>query len=385
MVPDEANATAVVSKDLLIVNSDEAEVEGVRWRGNELWNGQEEALNAIVQTGDSEQLVDVVGVCVGPGFEGSNADVKMSNNNSRKVRLLSDVISSLQTPEEKRKAIKKGRGRPRKAIVSNVKIADISLSDSNLRIELVFLVETKFEVVSEAVVKSPWWTDSFSFLMLAPEVLSRGILIIWELGNLDARDSFIDPNFILIRGVWCVENWDCAMIATYAPFLSLDERRRCVGDTYYGWFRLFRGGSRSVGYPGCGESVHLFILNRGVSDHAQKGHVQLMESEWCRIGEEASMPVTILEKLRQLKSFLKVWNRESFRSVDLQIEVTTDLLNDLDERVGAWKRFRKLSDNYKVICGSFLNIVRRYGDRNHGFCGCVRVIKHKVFPTGCED
>ncbi|KAK8525323.1 hypothetical protein V6N12_014018 [Hibiscus sabdariffa] len=217
MVPDEANATAVVSKDLLIVNSDEAEVEGVRWRGNELWNGQEEALNAIVQTGDSEQLVDVVGVCVGPGFEGSNADVKMSNNNSRKVRLLSDVISSLQTPEEKRKAIKKGRGRPRKAIVSNVKIADISLSDSNLRIELVFLVETKFEVVSEAVVKSPWWTDSFSFLMLAPEVLSRGILIIWELGNLDARDSFIDPNFILIRGVWCVENWDCAMIATYAP------------------------------------------------------------------------------------------------------------------------------------------------------------------------
>ncbi|KAK8979948.1 hypothetical protein V6N11_061692 [Hibiscus sabdariffa] len=213
MVPDEANATAVVSKDLLIVNSDEAEVEGVRWRGNELWNGQEEALNAIVQTGDSEQLVDVVGVCVGPGFEGSNADVKMSNNNSRKVRLLSDVISSLQTPEEKRKAIKKGRGRPRKAIVSNVKIADISLSDSNL------------------------------------------------------------------------------------------------------------------------------------------GHVQLMESEWCRIGEEASMPVTILEKLRQLKSFLKVWNRESFRSVDLQIEVTTDLLNDLDERVGAWKRFRKLSDNYKADFG----------------------------------
>ncbi|KAK8525322.1 hypothetical protein V6N12_014017 [Hibiscus sabdariffa] len=94
-----------------------------------------------------------------------------------------------------------------------------------------------------------------------------------------------------------------------------------------------------------------FILNRGVSDHAQKGHVQLMESEWCRIGEEASMPVTILEKLRQLKSFLKVWNRESFRSVDLQIEVTTDLLNDLDERVGAWKRFRKLSDNYKADFG----------------------------------
>ncbi|KAK9010998.1 hypothetical protein V6N11_043859 [Hibiscus sabdariffa] len=192
----EATAIVVVSKDLLIVKSDEAEVEGVRWRWNELWNGQEEAPNTIVPTGDSEQLVDVAVVCAGPGFEGSNAEVKVSTNNSRKVRLLSDVINSLQTPEEKRKAIKKGHGRPRKSVVSNAQIADTSLSDLDL------------------------------------------------------------------------------------------------------------------------------------------GHVQLMESEWRRIDEKASMPVTILEKLQRLKSFLKVWNRESFGSVDLQIEVTTDLLNDLDERVG---------------------------------------------------
>ncbi|KAL4297466.1 hypothetical protein GQ457_12G006980 [Hibiscus cannabinus] len=37
------------------------------------------------------------------------------------------------------------------------------------------------------------------------------------------------------------------------------------------------------------------------------------------------------------QSFLKVWNQESFGSVDLQIDVTTDLLNDLEERDGVWK------------------------------------------------
>ncbi|KAK8652758.1 hypothetical protein V6N13_126783 [Hibiscus sabdariffa] len=132
MAKDEATANVVVSKDLLILKSDEADVEGVRWRGNELWNGQEDAHNIIVPTGDSEQLVDVAVVCAGPGFEGSNAEVKVFNTNSRKVRLLSDVINSLQTLKEKRKAIKKGCGRPRKSIVSNAQIADISLSDSDL-------------------------------------------------------------------------------------------------------------------------------------------------------------------------------------------------------------------------------------------------------------
>ncbi|KAK8675612.1 hypothetical protein V6N13_033677 [Hibiscus sabdariffa] len=132
MAEDEATANAVVSKDLLIAKSDEADVEGVRWRGNGLWNGQEEASNIIVPTGDSEQLVDVVVVCVGPGFEGSNTEVKVANNNSRKVRLLSDIINSLQAPEEKRKAAKKGRGRPCKSAVSNAQIVDISLSDLDL-------------------------------------------------------------------------------------------------------------------------------------------------------------------------------------------------------------------------------------------------------------
>ncbi|KAK8652759.1 hypothetical protein V6N13_126784 [Hibiscus sabdariffa] len=256
---------------------------------------------------------------------------------------------------------------------SSVKRSAIHKVLRQQRIEMVFLVETKLEVVSEAVVKSLWWIDSFNFLMSASEGLSGGILIIWELGSLT------EP---------------CCCGGDFNTVLSLEERCRCVGDlrtmagfvsfveeaglldipaagkvfTWYGagskasrldrflvspmWVDQFRG-------------LEQFILNRGVSDHApvrlssgefdwgprpfwflncwleKKGHVQLMESKWRRIGEEASMPVTILEKLRRLKSFLKVWNRESFGSVDLQIEVTTDLLIDLDERVGGMEEVQE--------------------------------------------
>ncbi|KAK8605137.1 hypothetical protein V6N13_082591 [Hibiscus sabdariffa] len=49
----------------------------------------------------------------------------------------------------------------------------------------------------------------------------------------------------------------------------------------------------------------------------KRGHVKLMESEWRRISVDVSSPVSILEKLRRLKAFLKVWNRESFGGVDL--------------------------------------------------------------------
>ncbi|KAK8685347.1 hypothetical protein V6N13_041350 [Hibiscus sabdariffa] len=62
-----------------------------------------------------------------------------------------------------------------------------------------------------------------------------------------------------------------------------------------------------------------------------RGHVRTMEAEWNRITNSASTPLSFVDKLRSLKAFLKVWNRESFGSVYLQIETTTELLNNLEE------------------------------------------------------
>ncbi|KAK8613483.1 hypothetical protein V6N13_101245 [Hibiscus sabdariffa] len=99
--------------------------------------GQDGATDALVPAvRDHEQLVDEAVNCVGPVVEGSNTEVLVSNGHKRKVRLLTDIISSLQTPEEKRKAAKavqrRGHGRPCKSAISTSEIADISLNDSDL-------------------------------------------------------------------------------------------------------------------------------------------------------------------------------------------------------------------------------------------------------------
>ncbi|KAK8583180.1 hypothetical protein V6N13_021892 [Hibiscus sabdariffa] len=110
--------------------------------------------------------------------------------------------------------------------------------------------------------------------------------------------------------------------------LYLEERRHCVGDK--------RG---MAGFASFVEDVGLLDLSAlGKAftwfGTGLKGHVKLMESEWRMISEKVVSPLSIIEKLLLLKVFLKVWNRESYGSVDLQIEVTTDLLNHLEEQDG---------------------------------------------------
>ncbi|KAK8474526.1 hypothetical protein V6N11_069023 [Hibiscus sabdariffa] len=87
-------------------------------------------------------------------------------------------------------------------------------------------------------------------------------------------------------------------------------------------------------YIGVEQLLQNYMMKRDFAndDLEKMGHVKLMESKWRQISEEASSPLSILEKMRLLKGFLKVWNTESFGSVDLQIEVTTELLNDLEGR-----------------------------------------------------
>ncbi|KAK8695639.1 hypothetical protein V6N13_000790 [Hibiscus sabdariffa] len=238
--------------------------------GMKVSSDEEAAADFAARAGRSGgSLVDVAVNCVGPVAEGSNAEMLVTNGHKRKVRLLTDIISSLHSLEEKRKADKadkrRGCGRPQEAILKEaaetmkfgkllgaktigceaIIVHDIGLGSSVKRstirrvlrqqcTEMVFLVETKLEVVSEALIKSKF--------------------VVW--------DSSIDPNFVLLRGKWCVENYDCGMVAVYAPcefrlqqklwrrlvsalevlttlvccggdfnaVLSLEERRHCVGD-----------------------------------------------------------------------------------------------------------------------------------------------------------
>ncbi|KAK8483387.1 hypothetical protein V6N11_056004 [Hibiscus sabdariffa] len=93
-----------------------------------------------------------------------------------------------------------------------------------------------------------------------------------------------------------------------------------------------------------------------------------MESEWHRISEDSVSPLSILEKLQLLKGFLKVWNRESFGSFDLQFEVTTNLLNALEEWDGGVEDLVETRRQLHGNLSKLFNIDLRFGGRNRGSC-----------------
>ncbi|KAK8626056.1 hypothetical protein V6N13_133708 [Hibiscus sabdariffa] len=88
------------------------------------------------------------------------------------------------------------------------------------RVEMTFLVDPKLELVSDDVVKSIWWTDVFRYEFVPSLGSSGGILVIWEHTKFDLMGICHDPNFLRLRGTWCLEAWECDMVTVYAPWAS---------------------------------------------------------------------------------------------------------------------------------------------------------------------
>ncbi|KAK8656628.1 hypothetical protein V6N13_098573 [Hibiscus sabdariffa] len=211
----------------------------VSWRGNDLWEGS-----------------PVVSLLPLPVLD---TEIINTHGSRRKVRLLLDVIQSVLSPEERVLAAKcssrKGHGRSRKKVVSTSIIADISLSDSYLRnrkeailketastglgssvkrkvirtvlrqqrVKMVFLVETKLEVVSDSLIKSIWWMDSFMYVFSPLVGLSGGLIIVWKFSKFTIHDVCRDSRFLLVSGIWVLEEWNCGMIVVYATCVTGEQ------------------------------------------------------------------------------------------------------------------------------------------------------------------
>ncbi|KAK8659925.1 hypothetical protein V6N13_030115 [Hibiscus sabdariffa] len=121
---------------------------------------------------------------------------------------------------------------------------------------------------------------------------------------------------------WALDNWECCMVAVYAPF--------CIALRRELWVRLLEVICASW-IPCClgGDFNEVWLVTETKLE--KKMHVKEMDDEWCLIPDE-NQACSFVEKLGALKVFLRRSNREFLGNVDLQIEATTILLNEFDER-----------------------------------------------------
>ncbi|KAK9045904.1 hypothetical protein V6N11_051807 [Hibiscus sabdariffa] len=344
----------------------------VLWWGNQLWDTVGEGVESDAQVTKKEAvsaLHDSGGLNLELGgpvvpYKGTAADVIMYRGSRRKVRLLNDVIRSVQSPAEvlanaKRKG--KGRGRHRKEGEVSVRriapnspsvITDTSITDSDVNCpQSAILREAKATIA-----------------VYAPCVCSER-RDLWE--RLLAIASAVE--------IPCCLGGDFNEVTNYV------ECRGCVGDQggmlefvgfihdggfvdmppagkVFTWYGSKAKGCRldrflvSTDWLDQFEGLEQCNLLRNVSDHdpvrlscgvvnwgprpfrflnawlERKGHIKVMGDEWRRISE-SHMTSSVVDRLRELKVFLKQWNRDSFGCVETQIETTPALLNDLDDWV----------------------------------------------------
>ncbi|KAK8576427.1 hypothetical protein V6N13_032349 [Hibiscus sabdariffa] len=183
---------------------------------------------------------------------------------------------------------------------------------------MVFLLETKLDSLSDSLIASFWWTNSFRF-EFSPSVGLLGVYSPCELG------AQLDLWLKLIEVVQGIDIPVCCG-GDFNVVVSMAEPHGCIRNMRGMW----------------------------------QGHVRAMELEWkCRLS--GVVLVSFVNKLHALKVYLKVWNRETFGSVDLQIEVVSGLLNALDERGMAEVSIEVATEEWRKLQGQLWHLLK-YGE-----------------------
>ncbi|KAK8690878.1 hypothetical protein V6N13_074404 [Hibiscus sabdariffa] len=82
---------------------------------------------------------------------------------------------------------------------------------------MAFLLELKLEVVSQFLVSSIWPHDTFEFVYAPSVGASEGILVIWDGSRFRSEHTEVLSWFVVLKGVWSQENFNCGLMAVYAP------------------------------------------------------------------------------------------------------------------------------------------------------------------------
>ncbi|GMI72221.1 hypothetical protein HRI_000891400 [Hibiscus trionum] len=92
------------------------------------------------------------------------------------------------------------------------------------QVEMVFLQETKLELITEQIVKKVWHSDNFVFVFAPAVGRSGGLLVVWEATRFQLEKTEVQQQYIALWGRWVMDDWKCGMMNIYAP-CSIDGQR----------------------------------------------------------------------------------------------------------------------------------------------------------------
>ncbi|GLT59680.1 hypothetical protein SLA2020_324870 [Shorea laevis] len=93
------------------------------------------------------------------------------------------------------------------------------------RLDVVFIQETKIDVLEERISRAIWGRGDFDWVMKSAIGSSGGILCLWNQNSIKAQNKVEGFGFCGFEGQWGSEGVPCIFINVYAP-CDKQERRR---------------------------------------------------------------------------------------------------------------------------------------------------------------
>ncbi|KAK8625768.1 hypothetical protein V6N13_056928 [Hibiscus sabdariffa] len=90
--------------------------------------------------------------------------------------------------------------------------------------DMVFLLESKLEVVSQFLVSGLWLNDGFEFVFAPSVGAPGGILVIWNSLRFWLELSEVLSHFLVVKGFWVQDDFSRGLVAVYTPCGTLEQR-----------------------------------------------------------------------------------------------------------------------------------------------------------------
>ncbi|GKV19246.1 hypothetical protein SLEP1_g29532 [Rubroshorea leprosula] len=192
------------------------------------------------------------------------------------------------------------------------------------KFDMVFIQETKLEVMDYRGCKAIWGSGEFDWNMKPAVGNAGGMLCLWNKNSIKAQSRIEGDGFVGSMVSGAMRNF-LAFLLMYMP-LAIDRKgkgsRRSQSE-----FNDFLMENELVDIPLRGRKFTWYKSN-GLA----VGGLAFVKKKWTSFDVRGWGGFRLKEKLKFLKKELKVWNKEVFGIIETQIEAAKEEIKKVDEK-----------------------------------------------------